>query len=232
MTLFIAATIVFFAHQTGKYYTDHLFATILTTGTGGPNQIITLSAILHFSTNWPDIAYQAIQNGFLILVIFLSSLKRTSIAKAFLLYIVYYLCFYSAVFEYQWSTLAYVIAVCIVTCREFQTRIAGFCILLTCLPDCFYILNLLHIDTQNLGYLGLIPGAIAWKWMVISKLVPLFLLLISVFSADVIPILRQMKTFWNVMSEINEHLELFGVQKETRVSERENLGYGSENNLM
>ena len=217
VALFIASTIIFFIHRTGNYYTDNLFAAITATGTSGPNQIITLSALLHFSTNWPAIVYQAIQNVALAIVIFLSALKRVPIAKSFLLCIAYYLCFYSAVYEYQWSTLAYVIAVCIVTCPEFQTRIARFCILLICLPDCFFVLNYLHADIQNLGYLGLIPGETAWKWMTVSKLIPLFLLLVSVLLADVKPIFRQMKAFWGAMRKVNDHLEVFGAQEEEPV---------------
>lgn len=208
--LFIIYTIPFVIHQTGNYYTNNLFEAITTTGTTGPNQIITLSALLHFSTNWPDIVYQAIQNCALAIVIFLSALKRTPIAKSFLLYIAYYLCFYSSVFEYQWSTLAYVIAICIVSCPEFQTKIARFCILLICLPSCFFILNFLHVDIQDQGYLGLIPGEIAWKWMVVSKVIPLFLLLMSVLLADVKPIFGQMKAFWKAMHGVNERLEVFG----------------------
>lgn len=219
ITLFLVTTFIFLFHQTGNYYTDNLQATLTATGTGGPNQIITLSALLHFSTNWPSIAYQAIQNGALVIVIFLSALRRTHIAKAFFLYIAYFLCFYTSVFEYQWSTLAYVIAVCIVTCPEFQTRFSRFCILLTCLPDCFFILNRLHVDVQDLGYLGLIPGETAWKWMTISKLIPLFLLLISVLYTDVKPIVRQMKAFLQAMRKVNDHLEVFGTQEEEALPE-------------
>jgi hypothetical protein len=212
--LFLASTFIFLIHRAGNYYIDNLFATFTATGTAGPNQIITFSALLHFSTHWPAIVYQAIQNVTLAMVIFLSALKRIPIAKSFLLYIAYYLCFYSSVFEYQWSTLAYVVAVCIVTCPEFQTRTSRVYILLICLPDCFFILNYLHIDIHNMGYLGLIPGETAWKWMTISKLIPLFLLLMNVLSADIKPIFDQMKAFWSAMRKVNDQLKVFGTQEE------------------
>lgn len=214
IVMFVTSTIVFLQNQTGNYYIDNLRTTITAPKNIGPNQIITLSALLHFSTNWPNPIYQTIQIVALTLVIFLSALKRTPIAKAFFLYVAYYLCFYSLVYEYQWSTLAYIVAVCIVTCPEFQTRVSRFCILLICLPGCFCILNYLHIDIQDQGYLGLIPGETAWKWMTISKLIPLFLLLFSVLWADAKPVFKQMKAFWKAIGKVNDHLEVFGMQKE------------------
>lgn len=210
IALFILSTAVFAFHGSGNYYTDNLLANLSTSGTAGPNQIITLSALLHYTTKWPDIVYKVIQYVPLIIIVFLSSLRRISIPKAALFYVAYYLCFYEQVFEYQWSTLAYVLAVCVVTSSAFQTRIARFCILLTCLPDCFVLLNAWHIDVQDLGYLGMIPGAVAWEWMVVSKLVPLFLVLICALFADVKPILRQIKELWFTLHKVNEQLHMFG----------------------
>jgi hypothetical protein len=213
---FILSTVLFTIHDTGAYYTSNLLANLSTSGTAGPNQIITLSALLHYMTSWPDIVYTAIQDGFLALVLFLSALKRIHIAQAIFLYIVYYLCFYQAVYEYQWSTLAYILAICIVVCPSFQTRFARFCILLTCLPDCFILLNQMHVDVKDLGYLGMIPGGTAWEWMVVSKLIPLFLVVVSVLFADVKPIFKEMKAFLGAMRRINAQLEVFGEQKEVK----------------
>ncbi len=210
-TVFFAlCTVSFFFCRAGRYYTDNLLMNFSSSGTLGPNQIITFSALLHYYTHWPDFVYQAIQNSSLFFVVFLSTLRRTHIAKAIFLYIAYYLCFYEQVFEYQWSSLAYILAVCVVICPEFQTRLSRFCLVLTCLPDCFILLNHLHIDVKDLGYLGLIPGATAWEWMVVSKLIPLFLLLVSVLAADVKPTFKQVKAFWNALRKVNDHLDLFG----------------------
>lgn len=208
--LFILCTGAFFFHGTGKYYINNLLNNLSSSGTLGPNQIITLQALLRYTTHWPDFIYQAIQNAALYIVVFLSMLRRTHISKAVFLYIAYFLCFYEQVFEYQWSTLAYVLAVCVVTCPEFQTRFSRFCILLTCLPGCFILLNHLHIDVKDMGYLGFIPGPTAWEWMVASKLIPLFLLLVSVLAADFKPILKQIKAFWQAIRKVNDYLDLFG----------------------
>ena len=61
-----------------------------------------------------------------------------------------------------------------------------------------------------MGYLGLIPGATAWEWMVVSKLIPLFLLLVSILAADCKPTFKQVKAFWNALRKVNDHLDLFG----------------------
>ncbi|GLV53549.1 hypothetical protein KDH_04020 [Dictyobacter sp. S3.2.2.5] len=194
----------------GKYYTDNLMTNFSLSGTLGPNQIITLSALLHYITQWPDVIYHAIQDMVLFVIIFLGTLKRIALPKAALLYMVYFLCFYEQVFEYQWSTLAYILAICMVTCPEFQTRWTMFCILLIDLPSCFVLLNLFHIDVQNSGYLGMIPGATAWEWMVLSKFAPLFLLLVSVLAVDVRPIWQQLQAFWRALRRVNEQLDVFG----------------------
>jgi hypothetical protein len=212
--LFIVCTIPFLFFGKGQYYINNLIVNLSLSGTMGPNQIITFSALLHYITHWPDLVYQALQNVALYLVVFLSTLRRIPIAKAAFLYIAYYLCFYEQVFEYQWSSLAYVLAVCVVTCPEFQTKLARFCVLLTCLPDCFLLLNRLHIDVKDEGYYGFIPGATAWEWMVVSKIIPLFLLLVVVLVTDGKPIFRQVKTFWMTLRKINDSAGLFGDEQE------------------
>ena len=70
-----------------------------------------------------------------------------------------------------------------------------------------------------MGYLGLIPGATAWEWMVASKLLPLLLLLASVLSPDVKPIFAQMKALWRALRQANERLEVFGEEPTTAAEE-------------
>lgn len=214
--LFAVFTVVYLWYGGGNYYNNNLLSNLSFSGTLGPNQIITFLALVHYITHWPDFFYQAIRDGSFVIVIFLSALKRIRITKAIFLYVVYYLCFYQQVYEYQWSTLAYILAVCVVTCPEFQTKLSKFCMVLTCLPSCFVLLNLLHIDIKNMGYLGLIPGTTAWEWMVVSKLLPLFLLLLSVLAADIKPSFKEVKAFWKAMYKVNDHLEIFGDEQEVK----------------
>ena len=209
--LFFVSTVVFVLCGTGTYYVNNLLKNLGGTGSVGPNQVITFAALLHYMTHWPDPVYHGIRYGALLLIIFVGMLRRTPITKAIFLLVVYYLCFYELVYEYQWSTLAYVLAACIVTCPEFQTKRAIFCILLICLPTCFALLNFWQIDVNVQDHSG-IPGATAWEWLVASKLLPLFLLLVSVFAADIKPTVKQLKAFWGEMREVNQRLKVFGEQ--------------------
>jgi hypothetical protein len=177
------------------YYVSNLWANLFAGQKAGPNQIITLNALLRFSplTNWPDFVYKSIQYVALLGVILLSAWRRIHIVKAIFFTIVYYLCFYEKVFEYQWSVLAYVLAICVVLLPEFQTRFSIFCCLLICLPSCFLLLSLLHFDVQNVTGLGLLPDEPAWEWMVVSKLLPLFLLYGNVLLVDIKPLLKRLR---------------------------------------
>jgi len=212
--VFLICTIPFFVNGSAQYYIDNLKANIFDAGKLGPNQIISLTALLQFSaiTNWPDIVYKAIQYLSLLTVLFLGSLRRTHIAKAILLMVIYFLFFYDQVYEYHWSTLPFVLAICVVLLPEFQTRFSRFCQLLICLPSCFALLNLWHIDIINDPRLGLLPGDNAWKWIVFSKVLPVILLCISISYADIKPTFIQLQTFWHAMLKINDHLQLFGAE--------------------
>jgi hypothetical protein len=195
LALFIGYTVLFLKDGVGSYYVTNLLENLLASDKAGPNQIITLNALLRFSvlTNWPNIAYKIIQYAALLGVIFLGSRRQVHISKAIFFMVVYYLCFYEQVFEYQWSCLSYVLAVCVVLLPEFQTRFSLSCCLLICLPSCFVLLRLWHIDVQDAGWLGLLPGEHAWELMVVSKLLPLFLLCGSVLVVDIKPLISRIK---------------------------------------
>jgi hypothetical protein len=187
------------------YYINNLTNNILHPWYTPDGQIVTLNALIRYNTHWPDLAYTIIQDSFLVLILTLASFSRIEISKAIFLLIVYFLCFYTLLYEYHWSTLAYVCAVCLVTCPSFQTKLSRISVLLICLPSCFVVLNLFHIDvTHN------IPGMFAWQFIVLSKLDPLFLLTGSVLWADIKPIATQGKAFIVAMRKVNEHLDVFG----------------------
>ncbi len=210
LAIFTLETLYFWISGQGGYYITNLMNNIVYPTYPGADQIITLNALLRNSTQLPAIIYQAIQDGALALVIFLGTLKRIHPCKGVFLMMVYFLCFYNLVYEYDWSTLAYVLAVCVVVLPEFQTKSARFWILLTCLPSCFIVLKLFHFDMMNTPPIGIVPGDDAWRLMIISKLFPLLELCITVFAADVKPIVQQMRDFFITMRKTNELLGVFG----------------------
>lgn len=207
---FVLCTGAFVINGSGNYYLANLTAHFLYPSEAGPNQIITLLALLRYTTHWPDIVLKGIQDIVLICVLFFSSCKRVHISKGIFLAVVYYLFFYDFVFEYHYTTLAPVIAVCIVCCPEFQTWLARCFALLTCLPSAFVLLSFWHVNVTFDSFYGANPGTLAWQWMVASKVVPVLLLTASVLAPDVVPIYRQVKAFWLALRRTNREMEVFG----------------------
>lgn len=184
LAAFVFATWPFLLSGSGGYYLTNLVKQFLHPDNPGPDQIITLNALLHYSSHWPDAIYQAIRYTILAGVLLLSTWKRTPLVKALFFSIAYFLLFYNLVYEYTWSTLAYILAVCVVFCADFQSKPARICMLLTCLPSCFLLLRLLHIDVTEGARTGFVPGTVAWRWMVVSKVLPLILLMGCVLAPE------------------------------------------------
>jgi hypothetical protein len=185
LVLVAVATWPFLLAGYGAYYIDNLKATIGHWSGQGPDQIMTLNAFLHFSSHWPEQAYTILQYATLGVILLLSSLPRTSKSRAIFYAVVYFLLFYTLVYEYDWSTLSYVLPVCIVVDGAFQTTWARICAALTCLPGCFLVLRLLHVDVSYSVYLGWHPGLFAWQIMVLSKVAPVLMLCGWVLVSDV-----------------------------------------------
>ena len=208
--LFIACSALFLFNGSGSYYLTNLIDHFLYPSTAGPNQIITLMAYLRYSTPLPDTFLKLIENTALALMLFFSSLKRVHISKSIFLAVVYYLFFYDYVFEYQYTSLAPVIAVCLLCCPEFQTRLSRCLVLLTCLPSAFVLLNLWHIDVTLDSFYGPNPGTLGWQWMVVSKVGPVLLLTLSVLARDIVPVYKQAKVVWKELRKMNRKMEMFG----------------------
>jgi len=209
-TFFAALTIPFLISGSGSYYLKNLSTNLLSTSTDGPVQIITLRAFLLHSSPLPSIIVSLIGGIALVLVLFFGALRRVHIAKGMFLTMVYYLCFYDQVYEYQWTSLAPVLAICLVCCPEFQTRLARCLVLLTCLPSVFVLLNFWHVGVTVDRIFGLNPVMVGWQWMVVSKVGPLLLLTISVLIKDIVPTYRQVNAFWKALREVNRGMNVFG----------------------
>ncbi len=185
LALVVLATWPFLLNKSGTYYINNLVKEFFHPDAVGPDQVITLNALLRYFFHWPNAVYQAIQYVTLGLIVLLSARKQTPLAKSLFFSIAYFLLFYNLVYEYDWSTLAYVLPVCVLFCAEFQSPVARVCMLLTCLPSCFLLLRLFHVDVSFNNHLGFHPGLVAWRWMVVSKVVPLLALMGSVLAPEI-----------------------------------------------
>lgn len=208
--LFVAYTLPFLPGNTGSYYIDNLTAHLFSPGDYGPDQITTLASLISYTTHWPSLVLKGFQYLFLGFILFLCALRRVHISKGIFLMVVYFLFFYDFVYEYHYTSLAPVLAICVLYCPEFQTRISRCLVLLTCLPSAFVILNYFHIGTYWDSFYGANVTFLGWQLMVLSRVLPIILLVINVVRPDVVPAYKQIKAFWLAVRNVNKHLEVFG----------------------
>lgn len=207
LDVFIVATVPFVLNGSGMYYVSNLWDNIVHPVLVGSSQILTLNALLRRSTSWPAWIYQSIQYGCLALAAVLPASKRVHLNKAIFFAVVYFLLFYNLIYEYDYSTLGYVCAVCLLTLPEFQTRFSRVCLVLLCLPTCFVVLRIAHVDVISSTVFGVYPNVAGWRIVVLSKIVPVLALCVSVLAGDV--------RFWAKWLALN-------IQKARRVNKNNN----------
>jgi hypothetical protein len=220
--LFIVVTCAFLYDHVGDYYINNLWGNFFTPIASGPIQIFTLDALLRYSTPLPNSALTAIKLSCLALVIILSAFKRISLQTGIFLAIAYYLLFYDMTFEYHYTTLIPILAICLVTRPEFQQLPSRICMVLISLPNVLFLLHLLYSWHFKLGpfdatqamtmdpYLGPDPTALGWQLCVISRIIPLIALVICVIWPFVIPIAKDTFAFVRTVTKVNQELEVFG----------------------
>jgi hypothetical protein len=220
--LFLFATSIFLYNHSGDYYVQNLWGNFFTPNTSGPVQIFTLDALLRYSTPLPDSALTAIKLSCLVLLIILSAFKRISLQTGIFLAIAYYLSFYDLTFEYHYSTLIPILAVCLVTRPEFQRLSSRICITIISLPNILFLLHLLYSWHFKLGpfdatqtmtmdpYLGPDPTLLGWQLCVLSRIIPVIALTFCVVQPFVIPIVKDTLTFMKIIRKVNQELEVFG----------------------
>ena len=225
LNLFVIATGIFLINYLGDYYIANLLGNFFYPIKSGPIQIITLDALLRYSTHWPDSTLTAIKWSCLVLVIILSASKRISLQTGIFLAIAYYLLFYDMTFEYHYTTLIPILAICLITRPEFQKLSSRICIVLISLPNVLFLLHLLYSWHFKLGpfdatktmkmdpYLGPDPTARGWQLCVLSRIIPVIALVICVVQPVVVPIAKDAfsslkssgKAIKNLRSLANSH---------------------------
>jgi len=220
--LFVITTGIFLLNHSGDYYIDNLRGNFFTPIKGGPIQIFTLDALLRYSTSLPESALTAIKLSSLLLVIILSAFKRISLQTGLFLAIAYYLLFYDMAFEYHYTTLIPILAICLVTRPEFQQLLSRICIILISLPSVLFLLHLLYSWHFKLGpfdatttitmdsFLGPDPTPLGWQLSVLSRILPVIVLAICVVKPFVIPIIKDVLAFVKTIRKVNQDLEVFG----------------------
>jgi len=210
LSLFMVTTGIFLINQSGDYYMNNLVSRIFTPDNSGPIQIITLDALLRYSTPLPEYILGMIKMAFFVLILFLSTLRRIHIVKAFYLSIVFYLLFFNLVYEYYYTTLVIVLAVCLVACPDFQTKGARVLATVISLPNVFFLLHYFHVGFVQDQFLGPDPTLLGWQLIVLSRIIPVILLTFLVLRTDLRPVYSDLRKFCKVIYKVNKYLEVFG----------------------
>lgn len=222
LSLFVIATGIFLFNHSGDYYVENLLGNFFTPNNSGPIQIFTLDALLRYSTSLPDSILTALKLSCLALVIIISAFKRVSLQTGIFLAIAYYLLFYDMTFEYHYSTLIPILAICLVTRPEFQKISSRICIIFISLPNVLFLLHLLYSWHFKLGpfdatqtmtmdpYLGPDPTVLGWQLCVLSRIIPVIALTICVVKPFVVPIAKDLSAFIRTIGKVNQELEVFG----------------------
>ncbi len=210
LILFIIFTTIFLLNSSGNYYTYYLQYHFFHPDKSGPIQIITLDAFLRYSTAIPEFVLGGLKIVCFIVIVCLSTFKRISLFKAMYLSIVYYLLFYDRVYEYQYTTLIPILAVCLVVCEEFQRRLSIILITIIGFPSIFFILHYFKIGFIQDPVLGPDPTAFGWQLIVLNRILPVILLTLFVLVPDIKLIYKDLQGFLRAISEVNKNLEIFG----------------------
>lgn len=192
--LFLIATVPFIRDHSGSYYTDNLINNIIHANKFGPNQIMTLDALLRYNSI-PEQMISFLKYCFLGGILVLSMFKRVSVVKGIFLTIVYYLLFYDRVFEYHYTTLIPILSICLVTEKAFQTRFAKILMLIMTGPTIFFLLHFLHIGYLESDYLGTDLTPLGWELIILNRIIPLLLLTGAVLLPDLRQITSDLMVF-------------------------------------
>lgn len=169
--IFIFLSLPFFLFGKGQYYLTNLVSRI-GHPIGGPPGVFTLDSLLRF---WEVGFYQEyglyIKIGVLIFIIFLQLRYKLSLWKGAFLMTSFYLLFYDLVFEYHYTTVGTLLALGVLFDDFFKEKITKVLAILNILPTPFFLMYLIHFEVN-----GNYVTDDGWSLLVVSKILPLFLL--------------------------------------------------------
>jgi len=211
LLMFALATIPWiFINNTINFYTDYILSYLTHPDLSGPIQMITLDALLRYSTTIPWTVlglFKMLIWGF---TAFLSSFKKVHTLKGIYLSAIYFLLFSGHVYEYYYTMLIPIFAVAIVTCEDFQKKSILIPIILASCPSILFVLRYFHIGFEQSIYYGPDPTFLGWQLMVLSKIVPLVCLTLMVIAPDMKLVFVDAKAFFTQLRKLNKQLQVFG----------------------
>lgn len=185
LLIFLISTLTFNFLGLGNYYTNNIIFHVLTPIATKGIDFLSFEALLRNGFGFSINQIRFLKMITLITIYALSFDKKIKIEKFIFLLTVYFLFFYDLVFQYHFSVLGPILAICLLTLDEFQTKASRFLILIISLPNTFFIFRLLNIGIINNKTLGVDPTLETWKMVSLLQLLPILILTSIVIIPDI-----------------------------------------------
>lgn len=191
--LFLLSTGIFLLLGNGFYYTNNLISHFLHPIPTNTIDIMSLDALMRQTFNFSINDIKIIKYISFIFIFALAFKKDVSLVKIIFLLIVYFLMFYDLIYQYHFSVLGPVLAICVLAIPEFQTKIARYFVLIINLPTIFFLLRFFKIGFYNNTFLGPDPTLLGWQIVSFSQILPILLLVTIVLIPDIKKSVKKVK---------------------------------------
>lgn len=184
LSLFLVSTLTFKLIGVGDYYIDNIIYHLLTPIPTKGIDFLSLDALLRNGFGISENTVKIIKMISLFGIYLLSFNKKVHINKLLFLLVIYFLLFYDLVFQYHFSVLGPVLAVCVLTLKEFQSNLSRFLILIISLPTTYFIFRILNIGIVDHTNYGIDPTLNTWMLVSLFQLLPIIILTAIVIFPD------------------------------------------------
>jgi hypothetical protein len=183
--IFAASTLIFNFLGVGNYYTNNVYYHVIHPIATKGIDFLSLDALLRngFGVSPETVKYIKILT--LIFIYAISFDKKIKIEKSIFLLTIYFLLFYDLVFQYHFSILGPVLAICLLTLNEFQSKISRIFILIISLPNTFFIFRIFNFGIMDKNVLGVDPTLETWRLVSLFQILPILILAAIVLFPDI-----------------------------------------------
>ncbi len=184
-SIFIASTLTFNILGIGNYFTDNLIYHLLNPKEGKSIDYMSLEAFLRYTFNLSPELIKYLKYLMLVSIYLIALNKKTHILTIIFFLISYFLFFYDHLFQYHFSILGPLLAICLLTLPDFQTKFAKLLIFVICLPTVFFILRVFNFEFIMDPVYGPNPTMRGWQITSFFQLLPLTLLFVIIFIKEI-----------------------------------------------
>jgi len=179
LSLFFLTSAPFLVNSLGGYYIDNLK---LNLSGYMPTQVdfMNLTALLHYF-NIHEVLINLLKAFFLLIVVIISFIKKGEPIKAIYLAIVFFLLFYSSVYQYHYSLIIPVAFIGILTNKDFQTKFSKALLIAISFPNLFFFFRAFNIGVIKNPILGMDPTLDLWSFVLFVQITSILLLTFSIF---------------------------------------------------